>query len=74
METQGETVTSLQKSVDDQGGRLTESERRITRQTQRITELGHRHGVAVSHIAELEDVADEHLGPGRPAWPPRCRA
>lgn len=70
METQGETVTSLQKRVDDQGGRLTESERQITRQAQRITDLDYRHGVAVSHIAEREDAADGHLGPGRPAWLP----
>ncbi|WP_441597173.1 hypothetical protein [Corynebacterium variabile] len=70
METQGETVTSLQRRVDDQGVRLTDSERQITRQAERITDLDLRHGVAVSHIAEREDAADEHLGPTRPAWLP----
>ncbi len=70
METQGETVTSLQRRVDDQGLRLTESERQLTRQAERITDLDMRHGVAVSHIAEREDAADEHLGPDRPAWLP----
>lgn len=70
MMTQGETVTSLQRRVDDQGVRLTESERQIIRQAERITDLDMRHGVAVSHIAEREDAADEHLGPNRPAWLP----
>lgn len=70
METQGEAVTSLQRRVDDQGARLTDSERQITRQAERITDLDRRHGVAIDHIAEREDAAAEHLGPGRPEWIP----
>lgn len=64
METQGETVTSLQRRVDDQGTQ-------ITTLGARMEDVTRRHGVAVSHIAEREDAADEHLGPTRPAWLPQ---
>ncbi|WP_130839320.1 hypothetical protein [Corynebacterium neomassiliense] len=66
MDTQGETVTSLQRRVDGQGVRLNESERQITRQAERITDLDQRHGVAIGHIAEREDDAADNLGPDRP--------
>jgi hypothetical protein len=77
MTTQGETVTSLQRRVDDQdmrlsaqGIRLDQSERQITRQAERITDLDNRHGVAIAHIADREDAAAAHLGPVRPPWLP----
>lgn len=64
METQGATVTSLQTRVDDQ-------QTQITTLGSRVEDVTKRHGIAVSHIAEREDAADEHLGPTRPAWLPQ---
>ncbi|WP_066588289.1 hypothetical protein [Corynebacterium provencense] len=57
------TIERTERTVSDQG-------ERITLQEVRITEVSHRHGVAIDHIAHREDAADEHLGPVRPPWLP----
>lgn len=63
METQGATVVDLRT-------RVTNQETQIATLGSRVEDVTKRHGVAVSHIAEREDAADEHLGPDRPAWLP----
>ncbi|MCI1256594.1 MAG: hypothetical protein LKG15_07900 [Corynebacterium provencense] len=57
------TIERTERTVSDQG-------ERITLQDRRISDMGHRHGVAIDHIADREDAAAEYLGPGRPDWLP----
>lgn len=70
-------VSTVRDAMETQGAEVTDLRTRVTNQETQITTLGarvedvtKRHGVAVSHIAEREDAADEHLGPDRPAWLP----
>lgn len=69
METQTKTVEDLQTRVTDQDTRITDQGKRLTRQSERITDMSRRHTVAIGHIAEREDAAEEHMGQ-RPAWLP----
>ncbi|WP_130841710.1 hypothetical protein [Corynebacterium neomassiliense] len=64
------SMDAQEDQVRDLRTRVTAQDERITVQDARLTEITGRHGVAVSHIAEREDAADEHLGPERPAWLP----
>lgn len=57
------TIEKTERTVADQGVR-------ITLQDRRLTDMDHKHGVAIDHIARREDAADENLGPGRPPWLP----
>lgn len=69
MDTQSKTVEDLQTRVTDQDKRITDQDVRLTRQSDRITDISQRHTVAIGHIAEREDAAEEYLG-DRPGWLP----
>jgi hypothetical protein len=39
-------------------------------QDRRLTDMVHRNGVVIEHIAHREDSAAEHFGPDHPVWLP----
>ena len=70
VDTMSETLKAQLTRVENMDTQITSQGKLISDLNTRVSEITRNHTVAIHHIADREDAAEEFLGPERPEWLP----